>query len=58
MDNIALFFCGVVVTLIAGLGIVTSEVFLGYEKFMNKYKPKEEEEEISGVLKLKSKFVK
>jgi len=58
MDNITLFFCGVVVTLIAGLGIVTSEVFLGYEKFMNKYKPKEEEEEISGVLKLKSKFVK
>ena len=41
MDNITLFFCGVAVTLLAGLGVVTSEVFLGYEKFMNKYKPKE-----------------
>ena len=38
MDNMTLFFCGVVVTLIAGMGVVTSEVFLGYKKFMNKYK--------------------
>jgi|TARA_B100001094_G_C18016307_1_gene712783 hypothetical protein len=53
MDNITLFFCGVVVTLIAGLGIVTSEVFLGYEKFMNKYKPKEEEEDKQKVFKFK-----
>ncbi len=44
MDNMTLFFCGVAVTLIAGLGVVTSEVFLGYEKFMNKYKPKEEDD--------------
>jgi hypothetical protein len=28
MDNMTLFFCGVVVTLIAGMGVVTSEVFL------------------------------
>ena len=46
MDDMTLFFCGVVVTLIAGLGIVTSEVFLGYEKFMNKYKKKNEEEKV------------
>lgn len=38
MDNMTLFFCGVVVTLIAGIGIVTSEVFLGYERFMRKNK--------------------
>lgn len=38
-----LFFCGVVVTLIAGMGVVTSEVFLGYKKFMNKYKKENEE---------------
>jgi uncharacterized protein (DUF4213/DUF364 family) len=43
MDNMTLFFCGVVVTLIAGMGVVTSEVFLGYKKFMNKYKLKEKE---------------
>ena len=44
MDNMALFFCGVVVTLIAGMGVITSEVFLGYKKFMNKYKQKEEDD--------------
>ena len=38
MDNMTLFFCGVAVTLIAGLGVVTSEVFLGYKRFMRKYK--------------------
>ena len=38
MDDMTLFFCGVVVTLIAGMGVVTSEVFLGYKRFMNKYK--------------------
>ena len=38
MDNMTLFFCGVVVTLIAGMGVITSEVFLGYKRFMNKYK--------------------
>ena len=38
MDNMTLFFCGVVVTLIAGMGVVTSEVFLGYKRFINKYK--------------------
>ena len=45
MDNITLFFCGVVVTLIAGMGVVTSEVFLGYKKFMNKYKHKEDDKQ-------------
>jgi len=44
MDNMILFFCGVVVTLVAGMGIITSEVFLGYKRFMRKYKVKEEEE--------------
>jgi len=44
MDNMTLFFCGVVVTLIAGMGVVTSEVFLGYKKFMNKYKHTKEDD--------------
>jgi len=34
MDNFALFICGLVVTLIAGMGIITSEVFIGYKRFM------------------------
>jgi len=34
MDNFALFVCGVVVTLIAGMGVITSQVFLGYFKYL------------------------
>lgn len=44
MDNFALFCCGVIVTLIAGMGVITSEVFLGYDKFMKKNKNKDEKE--------------
>lgn len=43
MDNFALFCCGVIVTLIAGMGVITSEVFLGYDKFMKKNKKDEKE---------------
>lgn len=39
MSDFNLFICGVVVTLIAGMGIITSQVFFGYKKFM-----KEDEE--------------
>jgi hypothetical protein len=34
MDNFALFVCGIVVTLIAGMGVITSQVFLGYFKYL------------------------
>ena len=44
MDNFSLFICGLIVTGIAGMGIITSEVFLGYKKFMNKYKQKQEDD--------------
>tara|TARA_R110002073_G_scaffold52879_1_gene137010 strand:- start:434 stop:595 length:162 start_codon:yes stop_codon:yes gene_type:complete len=44
MDNFTLFICGLVVTLIAGMGVITSEVFLlGYKKFMENGRNKEEE---------------
>ena len=43
MDNMTLFFCGVVVTLVAGMGVITSEVFLGYKRFVDKYKKEEKE---------------
>lgn len=43
MDNFTLFICGLVVTLIAGMGVITSEVFLGYKKFMEQGKQKQED---------------
>lgn len=32
MSNLAIFIVGVVVTLITGMGVITSTVFMGYEK--------------------------
>ena len=34
MDNFALFVCGIVVTLIAGMGVITSQVFMGYFRYL------------------------
>ena len=34
MDNFTLFVCGIVVTLVTGMGVITSEVFLGYHKIL------------------------
>ena len=34
MDNFALFVCGIVVTLIAGMGVITSQVFMGYFQYL------------------------
>ena len=36
MDDFALFVCGIVVTLIAGMGVITSQVFLGYTKHLQR----------------------
>ena len=49
MNDMTLFFCGVVITLVAGMGIITSEVFLGYKRFMRKYKKEDKQK----VLKFK-----
>ena len=43
MDNFTLFICGLVVTLIAGMGVITSEVFLGYKRFMQEGRNRREE---------------
>ncbi len=32
MNNFPIFMAGLIVTLIAGMGVITSEVFLGYKK--------------------------
>ena len=34
MDDLAFFICGVVVTLITGMGVITSQVFMGYSDFI------------------------
>ena len=34
MGDFALFVCGVVVTLISGMGVITSQVFMGYSDFI------------------------
>jgi hypothetical protein len=34
MDNFALFICGIVVTLVAGMGVITSQVFMGYFQYL------------------------
>lgn len=34
MSDFTLFACGLAVTLVAGLGVITSEVFLGYSRYL------------------------
>ena len=46
MDDFTLFVCGIVVTGVAGMGIITSEVFLGYKKFMRKHRPEEDKQKV------------
>jgi hypothetical protein len=36
MDDFALFVCGIVVTLVAGMGVITSQVFLGYAEHLQR----------------------
>ena len=60
MDDFALFVCGIVVTLIAGMGVITSEVFLGYYRYLEQerlrqlkkaQKQLQEQEEEDGAIK-------
>lgn len=46
MSDFTLFVCGVIVTLIAGMGIITSQVFLGYHKFVKIEQEEAEETEV------------
>ncbi len=58
MDQFALFVCGLIVSLIAAFGIITSQVFLGYRKFLietrkraiRKYKEELEKEEEDDII--------
>lgn len=60
MDDFALFVCGIVVTLIVGMGVITSEVFLGYYRYLEQerlrqlkkaQKQLQEQEEKDGAIK-------
>jgi|LakMenE18May11ns_1017448.scaffolds.fasta_scaffold8160204_1 hypothetical protein len=33
MSNFVIFAVGLIITLIAGMGVITSQVFIGYKKF-------------------------
>ena len=39
MNNFAIFVVGITVTLIAGMGVLTSQVFIGYKHNIIKSKP-------------------
>jgi len=39
MSNFVIFIVGISVTLIAGIGVITSQVFMGYKKFKNANEP-------------------
>lgn len=42
MSNFTIFVVGLAVTLITGMGVITSQVFFGYHKFMNEKKKEPE----------------
>ncbi len=62
MSNFSLFLCGLVVTGIAGMGIITSEVFLGYVRFVErttkKKKPIKKEDTSLMYTKLQEGLIK
>jgi len=33
MNNFVIFVVGLIITLIAGIGVITSQIFIGYKKF-------------------------
>jgi len=39
MNNFIIFIVGISVTIIAGMGVITSQVFMGYKKFKNTNEP-------------------
>ena len=52
MDNFTLFICGLVITLIAGMGVMTSQVFLGYFKYLETERLRQLKKAQAQILKL------
>ena len=54
MSNFALFVCGIVVTLIAGMGVITSQVFLGYFRYLDTERLRQLKKAQAQLLKLQT----
>ncbi|GEM_PF-1756270 len=54
MSNFALFVCGIVVTLIAGMGVITSQVFLGYFRYLETERLRQLKKAQAQLLKLQT----
>ena len=52
MDNFTLFICGIVVTLIAGMGVITSQVFMGYFQYLETERLRQLKKAQAQILKL------
>ena len=52
MDNFGVFICGIVVTLIAGMGVITSQVFMGYFKYLETERLRQLKKAQAQILKL------
>jgi uncharacterized protein YebE (UPF0316 family) len=48
MSNLVIFAVGIGVTLIAGMGLITSQIFLGYKKPKYNHEPTESIRNIAG----------
>ena len=49
MSDFAIFVCGVVITLVAGMGVITSQVFMGYSNFMKQDSIEEDVEVVEQI---------
>ena len=54
MSNFTLFVCGIVVTLIAGMGVITSQVFLGYFRYLETERLRQLKKAQAQLLKLQT----
>jgi len=54
MDNFTLFICGIIVTLIAGMGVITSQVFMGYFKYLETERLRQLKKAQAQILKLQT----
>ena len=52
MDNFTLFICGIVVTLIVGMGVITSQVFMGYFQYLETERLRQLKKAQAQILKL------
>ncbi len=54
MNNFTLFICGIIVTLITGMGVITSQVFMGYFKYLETERLRQLKKAQAQILKLQA----